>query len=45
MTSNKMFPLTLKPAKKRNTGLVVSKEKDAQLGIAFIEESARSFNE
>jgi hypothetical protein len=27
MTSNKMFPLTLKPTKKKNTMLVVGKEK------------------
>ncbi len=40
-----MFSLTLKPAKKKNTTLVVGKEKDAQLDTAFTAKSAHSFNE
>jgi hypothetical protein len=45
MTSNRMFPLKLKPTKKKNTTLVVGKEKDVQLDIAFTTESAHSSNE
>jgi hypothetical protein len=40
-----MFPLTLKPAKKRNTTLAIGKEKDAQLDTAFTKESAHISNE
>ena len=35
MTSNKMFPLTLKPSMKRKTMQVVGKERDAQSKIEF----------
>jgi hypothetical protein len=45
MTSNKMFPLTLKPTKKKNTTLVVGKEKYVQLDTAFTTESVCSSNE
>jgi hypothetical protein len=45
MTSNKMFPLNLNLVMKKNTTLVVGKEKDAQLDTAFTIESVRSFNE
>jgi hypothetical protein len=39
MTSNKMFPLTLKPSKKKNTTQVVYDTNDAQSNTAFKEES------
>jgi hypothetical protein len=45
MTSNRMFPLTLKSSKKKNTTLDVGKEKDAQTDIAFTTESVRRYNE
>jgi hypothetical protein len=45
MTCNIMFPLTLKPTKKKNTMLVVGKENYAQLDTAFRAESERSSNE
>jgi hypothetical protein len=45
MTSNIIFPLTLKPTKKKNIALDVGKEKDAQLDIVFATESARSSKE
>ena len=45
MTSNKMFPLTLKPTKKKNTTLIFSKGISAQLDTTFIAESAHSSNE
>jgi hypothetical protein len=35
MTSNRMFSLTLKQSKKKNTMLVVGKSKDVQLDTAF----------
>jgi transposase InsO family protein len=40
-----MFPLTLKPTKKKNTTLVVDKGKSVQLDTAFTTESAHSTNE
>jgi hypothetical protein len=40
MTSNIMFPLTLKSAKKKNTVLAISKEKYVRLETAFTTESA-----
>jgi hypothetical protein len=45
MTSNKMFPLTLKPTKNKNTTQAIGKEKGAQLDIAFTTESACNSNE
>jgi hypothetical protein len=45
MTSNPMFPLTLKPSKKKNATLVVGKEKYAQLDTAFTVESVHNSNE
>jgi hypothetical protein len=45
MTSNRMFPLTLKLSKKKNTTPIVDKGKSAQLDIAFTTESAHSTNE
>jgi hypothetical protein len=45
MKSNKMFPLTLKPTKKKNTMQAIGKEKDAQLDTTFTAESASSPNE
>jgi hypothetical protein len=42
MTSNKMFPLTLKPSKKKNTTLFFGKEKDVQSNTAFTVESVCS---
>jgi hypothetical protein len=35
MTSNIMFPLTLKPNKNKNTSLVFGKANNAQLDTAF----------
>jgi hypothetical protein len=45
MKSNKMFPLTLNPAKKKNTTQDVGKEKYVQLDTTFTAESACSSNE
>ena len=45
MTSNIMFPLTLKSVKKKNTTQTVDKRKSAQLDTAFTTESMRSTNE
>jgi hypothetical protein len=45
MTSNTMFPLTFKPAKKKNTPLVVGKEKGVHSDTAFTTESVHSSNE
>jgi hypothetical protein len=45
MTSNKMFPLTLKLVKKKNTMQIVDKRKGAQLDTAFTVESVHSTNE
>ena len=45
MTSNKMFPLTLNPIKKKNTTQTVDKGKGAQLDTAFTTKSAHSSNE
>ena len=36
MTSNKMFPLKLKPTKNKNTMLTIDKGKSAQLDTALI---------
>jgi hypothetical protein len=45
MKSNKMFPLTLKLAKKKNTAQSIGREKGVQLGTSFTTESASSSNE
>ena len=45
MTSNKMFPLTLKVSNKKNTTLVFGKEKGVQLDTSFTTESAHNSNE
>jgi hypothetical protein len=45
MRSNKMFPLTMKPAKKKNIVQDFGKEKYMQLDIAFIAGSVRSSEE
>jgi hypothetical protein len=45
MTSNRMFPLTLKPTKKKNTTLAIGKRKSVQLDTAFTAESVCSTNE
>jgi hypothetical protein len=45
MTSNKMFPLKLKPTKNKNTMLTIDKGKSAQLDTALIAESVHSTNE
>jgi hypothetical protein len=45
MTSNRMFPWTLKPVKNKNTSQTVDKRKRAQLDTAFTAESTRSTND
>jgi hypothetical protein len=45
MISNRVFPLTLKPTKKKNTVLVAGKSKYAQSDTAFTTESVCSSNE
>jgi hypothetical protein len=45
MESNKMFPLTLKPAKKRKTTQVVYDTKYVQYDTAFTIESAHNSKE
>jgi hypothetical protein len=45
MTSNRMFPLTLNPVKKKNTTKIVDKRKGVQLETAFTTESVHSTNE
>ena len=45
MTSNRMFPLTLKPSKKKNTTQIVDKGKSVQLDTPFTTESVCSSNE
>ena len=44
MTSNIMFPLTLKPTKKKNKTQDIDKIKSAQLDTAFISKSVRGTN-
>jgi hypothetical protein len=45
MTSNRMFSLTLNPAKKKNTMQTIDKGKSVQLDTAFTVESERNSNE
>lgn len=44
MTNNKMFPLTLKPSKKKNIAQVFGKTKDMQYDTIFTAESASTSN-
>ena len=45
MTSKRMFSLTLKQSKKKNTMLVVGKSKDVQLDTVFTKKSLSISNE
>jgi hypothetical protein len=45
MKSNKIFPLILKPSKKKNIALTIGKDKYVQLDTACTTESACNSNE